>query len=76
MKNDKTVTLRLSEDLLRKLYYISDAEHRTPNNHIIFLLRQNIAYFERTHGKISAQALRDVDIDIDRADDKDKETEE
>ena len=74
MKNDKTVTLRLSEDLLRKLYYISDAEHRTPNNHIIFLLRQNISYFERTHGKISAQALRDVDID--RVDDKDREGDE
>ena len=62
MKNDKTVTLRLSDDLLRRLCYVADAEHRTPNNHMIHLLRQNIAYFERVHGKISPQALRDIDV--------------
>ena len=66
MKNDKTIPLRLSDDMLRRLYYIADAEHRTPNNHIVFLLRQNIAYFERTHGKIPPQALRDINIDRDK----------
>ncbi len=62
MKNDKTIALRLSDDMLRRLCYIAAAENRTPNNHIIYLLRQNISYFERTHGKIKPQELADVDI--------------
>ena len=63
MKNDKEFTLKLSADLLRRLYYIADAEHRTPNNHIIHLLRQNIAYYERVHGKIPADALGSISLD-------------
>ncbi len=62
MKNDKNMTLRLSDDLLRRLYYIAAAEKRTPNNHILHMLRQNIAYFERVHGKIPESALRAIDI--------------
>ncbi len=62
MKNDKTFEVKLSDDLLRRLYYIAAAEKRTPNNHIIHMLRQNIAYYERVHGKISDAALRAVEI--------------
>ena len=61
MKNDKEYNLKLSPELYGKLLYIANAEHRTPNNHIIFLLRQNIAYYERVHGKIPADALRDIE---------------
>lgn len=61
MKNDKTFELKLSDDLLRRLYYIAAAEKRTPNNHIIYMLRQNIAYYERVHGKISENELRSVE---------------
>ena len=39
------LTVRLPEDVLRKLIYISEAEGRTPNNHILMLLRNNIQYF-------------------------------
>ena len=63
MKNDKEFTLKLSDDLLRRLIYIADAEHRTPNNHIIYLLRQNIAYYERVHGKIPSDALAKIEIE-------------
>ncbi len=62
MKNDKNMTLRLSDDLLRRLYYIAAAEKRTPNNHILHMLRQNIAYFERVHGKIPEAALRSIEL--------------
>lgn len=62
MKNDKTFNIKLSDDLLRRLYYIAAAEKRTPNNHIIYMLRQNIAYYERVHGKITDAALRAVEI--------------
>ncbi len=63
MKNDREYTVKLSDDLLRRLYYIAEAEHRTPNNHMIYLLRQNIAYYERVHGKIPPDALRDINTD-------------
>ena len=62
MKNNNTVTLNLSEDLLRKFLYISQAEKRTPNNQFLFMLRNNIAYFERTKGKIPDAKLKDIDI--------------
>lgn len=62
MKNDKNMTLRLSDDLLRRLYYIAAAEKRTPNNHVLHMLRQNIAYFERVHGKIPEASLRAIEL--------------
>ena len=62
MKNSYEVNIKLSEDLLRKLLYISEAEGRTPSNQFTFMLRNNISYFERTKGRISTDALRKIDI--------------
>ncbi len=62
MKNNYHVDIRLSEDLLRKLLYISAAERRTPSAQFTFMLRNNIAYFEKTKGKISEQALKEIDL--------------
>lgn len=62
MKQTPEITIRLSEELLRKLIYISEAEGRTPNNQFIFMLRNNIQYFERTKGRIDPAKLRQLDI--------------
>ena len=62
MKNQPEMTLRIPEDVLRKLLYISEAEGRSPNNHILMLLRNNIQYFERAKGRIDAAKLREIDI--------------
>ena len=62
MKTQPEISVRLSEDLLRKLIYISEAEGRTPNNQFIFMLRNNIQYFERTKGRIDQQKLNAIDI--------------
>lgn len=62
MKNNYSINIRLSEDMMRKLIYISNAENRTPQNQFNFMLRNNIAYFERTKGKIPDAKLREVDI--------------
>ena len=62
MKNGYNVNIKLSEDLLRKLIYISEAEGRNPSSQFTFMLRNNIAYFERTKGRISPDALKKVDI--------------
>lgn len=62
MKNNYSINIRLSEDMMKKLIYISNAENRSPQNQFNFMLRNNIAYFERTKGKISDAKLREIDI--------------
>lgn len=73
MKQNYTVTVRLSEDLLRKLLYVSAAEGRTPNNQFTFMLRNNIQYFERAKSKIPASELAKIDVTpyIDNSDKED-----
>ncbi len=62
MKAQKEITLRIPEEDLRKLIYVSNAEGRTPNNHLLLLLRNNVQYFERAKGRIDQKALRDIDL--------------
>ena len=62
MKNQYEIKVKLSEDLIRKLIYVSEAEGRTPNNQFIFMLRNNIQYFERAKSKIPASELAKIDI--------------
>ncbi len=61
-KNSYNVNIKLSEDLLRRLLYISDSEGRNPSSQFTFMLRNNIAYFERTKGRISDKDLKAIDI--------------
>ena len=62
MKNEYYVSVKLSEDMLRKLLYVSEAEKRTPNAQFAFMLRNNVAYFEKTKGRISQADLAKIDI--------------
>lgn len=62
VKNQPEMQLRIPEDLLRKLLYVSAAEGRSPNNHILMLLRNNVQYFERAKGRIKDTDLRAIDI--------------
>jgi hypothetical protein len=72
MKESCHFDLRLSEDLLRKLIVISEAEGRTPNNTMQLMLRNYIAYFERAKGKLDPAKLRAVDLDAVLAPAEDK----
>lgn len=62
MKKGVHIDIKLSEDLLRKMLYISEAENRTPAAQFAFMLRNNIAYFEKTKGRISPAELSKIDI--------------
>ncbi|MBQ8331347.1 MAG: hypothetical protein IJX94_02455 [Clostridia bacterium] len=62
MKNNCFVEIKLSEDLLRKLLYVSAAENRTPSAQVAFMLRNNVAYFEKTKGRIPDAELKKLDI--------------
>ncbi len=63
MKNQTELTVRLPEDLLRKLLYVSNAEGRSANNHILMLLRNNIQYFERAKGHIPQSELDKIELE-------------
>lgn len=62
MKNQYEIKVKLSDELMRKLIYVSDAEGRTPNNQFIFMLRNNIQYFERAKGKFDSKRLAAIDL--------------
>ena len=62
MKKQPVLELHMPEDLFRKMLYLCEAEHRTPNNQFLFMLRNNIQYFEKTKGRISPSELASVDI--------------
>ena len=62
MKQSPEVNVKLSEELLKKLIIVSNSEKRTVNNQFLFMIRNNIQYYERTKGKIDASALKDIDI--------------
>lgn len=57
MKNQKNVTLRISDDLLEKLYFVAHDEGRTLNNQFLLMARNAVAYYEKTKGKIDRKKL-------------------
>ena len=62
MKNECEITLKMSEEMMRKFLFVSEAEGRTPNNQFLFMLRNNVAYYEKTKGKINDAELKKIDI--------------
>ena len=62
MKNSPEITVRISEDLLRKLIFVAESEGRSLNNQILMLSRNSVAYFERAKGKIPAEKLANINI--------------
>ncbi|MBE6605466.1 MAG: hypothetical protein E7635_00290 [Ruminococcaceae bacterium] len=69
MKNQRTITVRISEDLLAKLAYVSESEGRTLNNQFLLLARNSVAYFEKNKGRIdntkANSALEKLDCIVD-----------
>ncbi|MBQ2726696.1 MAG: hypothetical protein IJF78_13405 [Clostridia bacterium] len=56
-KNKVTFTVRVDEDIYKKMLAVADFDKRDVNNHILHLLRTNIAYHERIHGKIDTSKI-------------------
>ena len=52
----------MPEDLFRKMLYLCEVEHRTPNNQITFMLRNAIQYHERAKGKLDTAKLASYDL--------------
>ncbi len=61
-KKQSVVKLHLSDDLLRRLILVSQAEGRSLNNQFTLLARNAVAYHERVKGKLDTKALSAIDL--------------
>lgn len=66
MKNQKNLTVRISDDLLEKLYYVANSEGRTLNNQVLLMARNAVAYFEKTKGRIDQKKLASVRDEMEK----------
>lgn len=52
MGKTKSLSIRIDEDVLDKIHYISKYEERSANGQIIYLISDCIRKFETEHGEI------------------------
>ena len=58
----KSVSIRIEEEMLKKIGYVADFEGRSVNSHILVLIRENIELFEKKYGKIEGDIRPDVNV--------------
>ena len=56
-KNKVTFQVRLDEEMYKKMLAVAEFDGVDVNNHILRLVRTNIAYHERIHGKIDVSKV-------------------
>ena len=62
MKNNLELNLKVSDELLRKFLFVCEKEKRNPNAQFAFMVRNNVAYYEKTKGRIPDAELKKIDI--------------
>ncbi len=58
MKAKAEFTVRLDSQLYKKLLYVAARENNSLNNHLLHIIRSNVQYFEKTHGKINTAVIQ------------------
>lgn len=58
----RSVSIRIEEEMLKKIGYVADFEGRSVNSHVLALIRENIEAFERKYGKIEGDIRPDVNV--------------
>ena len=58
----KSVSIRIEEEMLKRIGYVADFEGRSVNSHILVLIRENIELFEKRYGKIEGDIRPDVNV--------------
>lgn len=58
----KSISIRIEEEMLRKIGYVADYEGRSVNSHILVLIRENIQNFETENGAIDGTIKPDVNV--------------
>ena len=62
----KSVSIRIEEEMLKKIAYVADYEGRSVNSHILVLIRENIKKFEAVNGKIDGEICPDENVKLTR----------
>lgn len=62
MKNKVAFEVRLDPEVYKKLMFVAESEGKNLNNHILHLVRTNIAYHERVHGRIKPSDLEKIGL--------------
>ena len=58
----KSVSIRIEEEMLKKIGFVADYEGRSVNSHILVLVRENIKAFEEENGVIEGNINPDVNV--------------
>lgn len=58
----KSVSIRIEDEMLKKLTYVADYEGRSINSHILVLIRESIKAFESEHGDIQGDIAADINV--------------
>lgn len=58
----KSVSIRIEEEMLKKLAYIADYEGRSVNSEVLVLIRNSIKSFENTNGLIDGGITPDSNV--------------
>jgi len=58
----KSVSIRIEEEMLRKLSFVADYDGRSVNSHILVLIRTSIMQFEQEHGPAEIAITPDVNV--------------
>ena len=56
-KNKVVFQVRLDEEMYKKMAAVAEFDGCDVNNHILHLVRTNIAYHERVHGRIDTSKI-------------------
>ena len=58
----KSVSIRIEEEMLKKIWYVADYEGRSINSHVLVLIRENIRNFEEENGLIEGDITPAVNV--------------
>lgn len=58
----KSVSIRIEEEMLKKISHVAEYEGRSVNSHILVLIRNSIKNFEDENGKIDGDISPDSNV--------------
>lgn len=58
MKSKEEFSVRIDGELYKKLLYVAGQETGNLNNHMLRMIRSNVQYYEKVHGKINTQNIK------------------
>lgn len=62
----KSISIRIEEEMLKKIGHVAEYEGRSVNSHILVLVRESIKGFEEEHGPIKERIDPAVNVKPDR----------